>query len=346
MLMDSDQLHYVYNKLWAHFVDGHLLGHPALILALGLFMLTVECVFLKWEDTALYRITVKRSVTAKVDVVCHLLQFLGFAFFLELIFTLGVSLGAARLAAYVSAELHWARFKLPADTIPQIVFSFFIYYFTDHFVGYWVHRLYHTKLFWHLHRFHHSAPELNYITFYRVHPAETFTRVAFFISPLTILDAPDTVLMVALAVNMFMNYCQHSQMPRDWGWIGRWVFGSPGFHQLHHSIDVEHRDKNFSSCPLWDRVFGTWHDDRAVPSAYGIATEAGPDYGYDERPIRTFIYDTIAFYRELVIVLTMPFRWVWSRITTRSPHDAPSAREAPLPTPIPAAISAEERLSA
>lgn len=336
MPIDADQLSYIYNKLWAHFIDGHLLGHPALILALGLFMMTVECVFVKWDQTALYRLTVRRSVSAKVDVVCHLLQFLGFAFFLELIFTLGISLGAARLASWVSAELQWARIKLPANNIPEIIFSFTIYYFTDHFVGYWVHRLYHTKLFWHLHRFHHSAPELNYITFYRVHPAETFTRVAFFISPLTILDAPDTVLIVALAVNMFLNYTQHSQMPKDWGWLGRWVFGSPGFHQLHHSIDPEHRDKNFSSCPLWDKVFGTWHDDRAVPSAYGITTEEGADVRYDTEPVRQFLRDTIAFYREAVVGTVRLVQHAVSWTRGRFSSDASVARTV--------ATAGEERL--
>jgi sterol desaturase/sphingolipid hydroxylase (fatty acid hydroxylase superfamily) len=298
----------MFEKLRHYFIDQHLLGQPAYILLGGLFMLTAECLFRDWHDTALYRLTVRRSSSAKIDVFSHLIQFLGLAFFLEVIFSFGMSIGASRLATYASQQLSWARINLPADTVPQIAGSFLIYYLTDHFVGYWVHRLYHTRLFWHLHRFHHSAPELNFITFYRVHPAETLTRVLFFISPLTILNAPDKVLMVALTVNIFLNYCQHSQMPKSWGWIGRWIFGSPGFHQLHHSIDAEHRDKNFCSCPLWDRVFGTWHDDRAVPSAYGISTADGPDFGYDQAPLRTFWNDTVAFYRDLVVGVLTPFR--------------------------------------
>jgi sterol desaturase/sphingolipid hydroxylase (fatty acid hydroxylase superfamily) len=326
MPIDADLFHQVYNKLWVYFVHNHLLGQPALILLGGLLMMTAECAFRKWEDTALYRLTVRRSVSAKVDIFSHLMQFLGLAFFLEVILTLGVSLGAARFATYVSNELHWARITLPASNIPEIIFSFFIYYFTDHFVGYWVHRLYHTKLFWHLHRFHHSAPELNYITFYRVHPAETFTRVLFFITPLTILNAPDKVLVLALVVNILLNYCQHSQMPKSWGWIGRWVFGSPGFHQLHHSIDAEHRDKNFSSCPLWDRVFGTWHDDRAVPSAYGISTAEGPDLRYDSQPVRQFLLDTLAFYQEGINGTAKLFRQATSWMRPRSNSDASIAR--------------------
>ena len=340
MPIELDQLRYVYDRLWVYFVDHHLLGQPAVILLGGLLMMAAECAFRKWEDTAVYRLFVRRSVSAKVDIVSHLMQLLGLAFFLEVIFTFGISLGAARLASYASTELHWARITLPADTIPEIAFSFLVYFLTDHFVGYWVHRLYHTKLFWHLHRFHHSAPELNFITFYRVHPAETFTRVVFFISPLTILNAPDKVLLVALTVNMFLNYCQHSQMPKSWGWIGRWLFGSPGFHQLHHSIDAEHRDKNFSSCPLWDRVFGTWHDDRAVPSAYGISTPEGADLGYDSRPITQFLLDTLAFYREAVAGVVRLFRTSISWMRARSSSDAALAGNTAPP------ISPEERVGA
>jgi sterol desaturase/sphingolipid hydroxylase (fatty acid hydroxylase superfamily) len=338
MPIDSDQLHRVTDWLRVYFVDKHILGTPGAILLGGILFLAAECLLRKWEDTALYRLFVKRSMSAKIDVIAHLMQFLGLAFFLEVILTFGLSFGAARLATFASDKLHWARISLPADNIPEIIFSFFIYFFTDHFVGYWVHRLYHTKLFWHLHRFHHSAPELNFITFYRVHPGETLTRTLFFISPLTFLNAPDKVLLVALTVNIFLNYCQHSQMPKNWGWIGRWIFGSPGYHQLHHSIDAEHRDKNFSSCPLWDRVFGTWHDDRAVPSAYGIATEDGPDYGYDKRPIRTLLYDTLAFYRDLASILLMPFRTILLWAT------ASSSRDPQLAETIAPAISAEERL--
>jgi len=341
MPIDADQLQRFYDKLWVYFVDHHVLGQPAVILLGGIAMMALECAFRKWEDTAIYRLFVQRSTTAKIDIFSHLMQFLGLALFFEIILTFGVSLGAARLATYASSELHWARITLPANNIPEIIFSFFIYYFTDHFVGYWVHRVYHTKLFWHLHRFHHSAPELNFITFYRVHPGETFTRILFFISPLTILNAPDSVLLLALTVNIFMNYCQHSQLPNNWGWIGRWVFGSPGFHQLHHSIDVEHRDKNFSSCPLWDRVFGTWHDDRAVPSAYGIATEEGPDYGYDERPIRTFVRDTIAFYRDLMTILAKPFRAIFSWATA-----PPSQDHVAVHGTVVTVGNAEERMSA
>ncbi len=41
------------------------------------------------------------------------------------------------------------------------------------------------------------------------------------------------------------------------GWLGR-IFVSPAHHQVHHSGDPKHFNKNFGSClALWDWMFGT-----------------------------------------------------------------------------------------
>jgi sterol desaturase/sphingolipid hydroxylase (fatty acid hydroxylase superfamily) len=337
MPIDSDQLRYVYDRLWAHFVDGHLLGQPALILLGGLALMGMEVLLRDWHSTAFYRVFVRPRTTGSIDLIFQLSQFLGLAFFLELLFTFGVSIGAAKFAAMVYNQLSWVRIPLRADNLLEIAFSFLVYFLTSHFVGYWVHRLYHTNLFWHLHRFHHSAPELNFLTFYRVHPAETFTRVLFFVTPLTFLDVPAIVILITLCVDIFLNYCEHSELPWSYGWFGRWLFVSPRAHQLHHSIDAEHMHKNFSNCPLWDRVFGTWYDGDKVPSAYGITEVSGaPDRRYDTEPARQFLRDTVAFYRELLALAAKPFRMTTSRVRARFSSDAPVA-----PT---VATAGEERL--
>lgn len=341
MSIDVDQLRYVYDRLWVYFVDHHLLGQPAVILLGALALMGMEVLLRDWHSTAFYRVFVRRSTTAKIDVVFQLTQFLGVAFFLEILFTFGVSIGAARFATFLSNQLSWARIPLPADNLFEIAFSFLVYFLTSHFVGYWVHRLYHTKLFWHLHRFHHSAPELNFLTFYRVHPAETFTRVLFFVTPLTFLNVPPIVILITLCIDIFLNYCEHSELPWSYGWFGRWLFVSPHAHQLHHSIDAEHMHKNFSNCPLWDQVFGTWYDGEKMPSAYGITEPSGaPDYRYESQPVRQFLRDTMAFYRELLVGAAMPFRMALSWMRARSGSDATLADTHP------AAVTADKRIGA
>jgi sterol desaturase/sphingolipid hydroxylase (fatty acid hydroxylase superfamily) len=339
MPIEADQLRYVYDRLWVYFVDHHLLGQPAVILLGALLLMAGEVLLRDWHSTAFYRVFVRSSTSAKIDIIFQLTQFLGLAFFLEILFTFGVSIGAARLAGMISNQLSWARIPLPADNLFEIAFSFLVYFLASHFVGYWVHRLYHTRLFWHLHRFHHSAPELNFITFYRVHPAETFTRVLFFVTPLTFLNVPAIVILVTLVVDIFLNFCEHSELPWSYGWFGRWLFVSPRAHQLHHSIDDEHAHKNFSNCPLWDHVFGTWYDGDKKPSAYGISASGAPDFRYDTQPVRQFMRDTVAFYRDLVAGFVGAFRAVISWTRSSSRNDTPLAGSI-------APASAEERISA
>jgi len=322
-MIDADQLQRLYDRLWVYFVDHHLLGRPGAILLGALALMGGEVLIRDWHSTAFYRVFVRRSTSAKIDIIFQLTQFLGVAFFLEVLFTFGISIGAARFAGVISNQLSWARIPLPADNPFEILFSFLAYFLASHFVGYWVHRLYHTKLFWHLHRFHHSAPELNFLTFYRVHPAETFTRVLFFVTPMTFMSVPDVVILITLVVDIFINYCEHSELPWTYGWFGRWLFVSPRAHQLHHSIDAEHAHKNFSNCPLWDRVFGTWYVGETMHSAYGITEASGaPDYRYDSQPVRQFMRDTLAFYRELVASAASSFRTTISWIRGSSAGDS------------------------
>jgi len=337
--MDADQLHRLFDKLWVYFVDKHLFGEPAAILLGAVLLICAETLFRDWDKTVMYRLLVRRSTSAKIDVAFALLQSSGLALFVEIVLTFGVSLGAARLGNALSNYLTW-RITLPSDGVFEIAFSVMVYFLVFDFVGYWVHRLYHTPLFWHLHRFHHSAPELNFITSLRTHPAETATRLLFLVTPLTFLKVSDSILLTFLVVNEFVNFCEHSELPWNWGWVGRWIFASPAVHQLHHSIDEEHRDKNFGECPFWDRVFGTWYDGDKKPSGYGVSTVDGmPDRGYDEQPITQFTNDLLAFYRHLIAGAL----WMFRRATTST--RAPSVSDPSLVRSIATAGSGDEQVS-
>jgi sterol desaturase/sphingolipid hydroxylase (fatty acid hydroxylase superfamily) len=314
-MIDADQLHRFYNRLWVYFVDGHLLGQPALILLGVLLLICGEALFREWEKTTMYRLFFRRSMSAKIDIVYYLIQTAGIAAVLELVFSFGIALGGARLADFASDQLSWARITLPSDGIIQIAFSFTVFWIVSGFFGYWIHRLYHSPIFWQVHRFHHAAPELNFITAYRLHPLESFSLGLKFLSPMMLIRVPDSVILVSVVAGNFINFCQHSELPWDWGWIGRWIFGSPLVHQLHHSIDEEHRDTNFGNCPLWDHVFGTWYDGSKKPSAYGI-----PDPAYERQPFRQFLRDGWIFYTSLAAFLLQPIRRAmsWTRPSSDS----------------------------
>ncbi|CAM3110737.1 hypothetical protein SPAN111604_04255 [Sphingomonas antarctica] len=290
------------HRAWTYFIDGHLLGHSGRItLAISLVILA-EAMVRDWPKTTMYRLFVRRSGSAKVDLFYYLLQMCGLGLVLEILFTSGLALACSRAADALSTKLAWARITLPEHNLPWFVVSFLIYWIVSNFYSYWIHRFYHRPILWHAHRFHHSAEELNFLTRFRLHPLESLSRVFYVVSPLVILDASPKVLLAVTIVGDTVNFLQHSELPWKWGWIGRWLFSSPVVHQIHHSIDERHRDTNFSLCPLWDHVFGTWYpgDDTAV--AYGMK-----DSGY-ERPVRQMLIDSRALYLHLASWLSSPLR--------------------------------------
>jgi len=318
MPIDTDQIIRLFEKFWVNFVDNRLFGQMGLMLTIGLALMASELLFQQWDKTAIYRVFVQRSTTAKIDITICLLQLFGLSSILEVAFSLGLTIGASRLANYAYDHLAWARITLPSDGPFQIAFSVLVYWVVQNFVAYWVHRVYHWPIFWNVHRFHHAAPELNFLTMMRFHPAEPVLKIVFFLSPLLLLKTSDSILLIALIVSHVINFCQHSELEWDWGWIGRWIFGSPYVHQVHHSLDEEHRDTNFCACPLWDHVFGTWYAGDKKPSGYGVTVNGAPDLGYDREPVMQFVRDTFAFYRQLGAWLVSPIVKVISLLMRKS----------------------------
>jgi len=54
-----------------------------------------------------------------------------------------------------------------------------------------------------------------------------------------------------------MEAIQHSHLPWRFGPL-YYVFASPMFHSVHHSVSAEHHDRNFGGIlSIWDFLFGT-----------------------------------------------------------------------------------------
>ena len=146
-------------------------------------------------------------------------------------------------------------------------------------LGYWLnHWLSHRVPFlWEFHRVHHTATVLTPVTNFRVHPVYTFV----FVNILSISTATangignymfgETAYQYALSdtniiLVIFIHTYVHLQHTELWipfsGALGR-VFMSPAHHQVHHSTNPAHFNKNMGSClALWDWMFGTLY----VPS--------------------------------------------------------------------------------
>jgi sterol desaturase/sphingolipid hydroxylase (fatty acid hydroxylase superfamily) len=258
-------------------------------------VLLAEIFFVGWRRSSLFRLLFVRSRSAILDLCNFLLVLLNLVIFLQIALTLGASFLTAKFIAWVSSQYGWSRIALPSDGAFGIAFSFAVYWLVTSFMQYWGHRLVHTPMLWHIHRFHHAATELNMVTNFRQHPLEPVVLgFLSLVSPLIFLDVPSRVLLIYFFVALVTELLAHSQLPWGYGWVGRWLVQSPRVHQVHHSIADEHQHLHFSNCPLWDHLFGTWYEGTKLPTQFGIV-----DPAYEVRPLTQFALDAWIFYANL-----------------------------------------------
>jgi sterol desaturase/sphingolipid hydroxylase (fatty acid hydroxylase superfamily) len=141
-------------------------------------------------------------------------------------------------------------------------------------LGYWFnHWLSHkVPVLWEFHKVHHTAEVLTPLTNFRVHPVYTwiFANILAFSAALANglgnymfgntayqYAFSDTNIILVLFIHGYVHL-QHSHMWISFrGVLGR-IFVSPAHHQVHHSANPKHFNKNFGSClAIWDWMFGT-----------------------------------------------------------------------------------------
>ncbi len=150
----------------------------------------------------------------------------------------------------------------------------FLIFILDDFAKFFQHYLSHKlKPLFYLHKTHHSAEVLTPLTLYRTHPIESFISLlrntcvqGFTIALFTAMSHHQIQIIDILGVNA-LNFTfnsllanlRHSHVPLSFGYF-EYLIISPRMHQIHHSTDIEHRDKNFGvSLSLWDHLFGTFY---------------------------------------------------------------------------------------
>ena len=204
-------------------------------------------------------------------------------------------LGQTAVAYLVFEWMHqlFAGRPQTADLLPAwaIMVAFTVCLFLlDDLARYIVHRMLHRiPVLWAFHKVHHSATALNPLTVFRMHPVEgiLFALRGALIQGITIavfvffFGSKVHLLMVFGAgvfnwiFNAFLANLRHSHIQ-----IGFWkpverIFISPAQHQIHHSIAVHHRDKNFGvALAIWDWLFNTHcHSSADEELQFGLSVE-------------------------------------------------------------------------
>ncbi len=144
------------------------------------------------------------------------------------------------------------------------------------FAGYWIHRFEHVvNYFWNRHVIHHSSEEYNLACALRQSISEIFSLSIFLIFPLALLGIPPSVIYLIAPIHLFMQFWYHTRHIKKMGWLEH-IIVTPSHHRVHHAINDEYIDKNFSQIFIfWDKLFGTFQKELdAVPAVYGTKKPA------------------------------------------------------------------------
>lgn len=164
------------------------------------------------------------------------------------------------------------------------------YDFSAYITHYLQHRI---PILWELHKVHHSAELMVGTTKDRVHPIEgMLEQVANSLIPGVVFGAwlfvmPHPIEATVFGINVYvfrgilmLDFVRHTHLKLSYGPFLNKIFVSPHYHQLHHSRDPRHADKNFGLVLIiWDKMFGTlFVPDRGEDFAFGLADDRAADY--------------------------------------------------------------------
>ena len=194
-----------------------------------------------------------------------------------------------------------------------------LFFILGDFSLYWAHRAHHTiKVIWPLHAVHHSAEVLSPITAYRQHPLSGLITTSFntvviggllgvlvgTFSPSATIWEVVGVNTFVLIINMTLTNFHHSHIWISFGPVLERLFISPAQHQVHHSTNPAHFNKNFGqSLAIWDWMFGT---------LYVTQTDETVTIGLDDKA------DALLMTHRLWPILWDPVRRVFATAVGRS----------------------------
>ena len=192
------------------------------------------------------------DASARRDLLSFVLDVTGILRVLGHVVTLGIGFAIGN-AVRVMLGLNLTG--LIANPALQVATFLFFKSFCD----YWMHRWMHlSPVLWEIHKYHHSADEMNVVTAHREGILVTPFVSIFAALPFGILGLPVHTFILVAVVLEFHALIIHSRLTFELGWF-EWLIISPRAHRLHHALELSRGTQNYGfTTSIWDHVFGTY----------------------------------------------------------------------------------------
>lgn len=236
----------------------------------------------------------------------------------------GYLVGAAALIAthYFIAPFALFEFEMtPLLWVAAVLLADFLYY--------WMHRVEHeVRFFWAYHVTHHSSPEYDLTTAYRLSWVEGLFEWIFLV-PMLLLGFDAVTTLIAIVIVATYQTWIHTQKIGKLGILDR-IINTPSAHRVHHGSNEKYLDKNYGGILLlWDHLFGSYQAEEEKVR-FGIV-----------KPIESINPFVINFHEYAAIA-----RDVWRAQTWREAWDAVFAHpgwEPPQRTALPGAQTQNQK---
>jgi len=140
-------------------------------------------------------------------------------------------------------------------------------YYALHYVDH------HCRLFWAVHVTHHSSEEFNITTGFRSSVFQPLYR-GFYFAPLALLGFQPLDIFFMYAATQIWGSFVHTQQVKRLGFLEH-ILVTPSHHRVHHGSNSIYLDKNMGMVLiLWDKLFGTFQEERAdEPVRFGLTKQ-------------------------------------------------------------------------
>ena len=263
------------SRLWWGWI---LLTYPVL----GMFVGFIEMRRAKEPITAkglwqfVFPATIYKSASFRNDILIVLALYIGYSLILGLFSNLeaksiiGKLIEASKSDTITNSFAGPYKGTVPASLPVHLFFTFLVIVAYD-FGFTMLHFAFHRVPFlWNLHKVHHSAEHLTPLTVARFHLgeyvlqkiSEGFTLglifgIFFYLLPESINIYKVFGLSIFGILFSSIGVFRHSHIWISYGPLNS-IFCSPAMHQIHHSTEARHLDKNFSQIfSIWDRLLGS-----------------------------------------------------------------------------------------
>jgi len=175
----------------------------------------------------------------------------------------------ARWVARRAERRRWGLSRLPRNAWRTLAGVLWL----DWTLYVWHRATHRNRALWRLHLAHHLDPAMDVTTAWRFHVGELLASLPFRAAQVASVGVPEDAVRLWQRLLLLSISFHHSnvRLPESVDRALSFLVMTPRLHGVHHSVDPELRDSNWSSgLTLWDRLHRTYRTEPRLVTRLGV----------------------------------------------------------------------------